>query len=130
MKNKKVLLGIVAVVLIVAIMAVAYLSTRPETTEGAKTLTVDIVHSDGTSKTVTVNTDAEYVGEALLEEGIVEGEQFDYGLYMSTVDGEEAVYEVDSAYWAFYVNGEYATTGIDVTPIEEGVSYSIEYTIG
>ena len=130
MKNKKVLLGVVAVVLIVAIMAVAYLSTRPETTEGAKTLTVDIVHSDGTTKTVTVNTDAEYVGEALLAEGIVEGEQFDYGLYMSTVDGEEAVYEVDSAYWAFYVNGEYATTGIDVTPIEEGVSYSIEYTIG
>ncbi len=130
MKNKKALLGIVAVVLIVAIMAVAYLATRPETTEGGKSLTVDIVHSDGTTNTVTVNTDAEYVGEALLEEGIIEGEQFELGLYITKVDGEEAVYENDGAYWAFYMDGVYATTGIDVTPIEDGVSYSIEYTIG
>lgn len=130
MKNKKVLLGVGAVVLIVAIMLVVYMFTRPETTEGAKTLTVDIVHSDGTTNTVTIDTDAEYVGEALMEEGIVEGEQAEYGLYMTKVDGEQAIYETDGAYWAFYVNGEYANTGIDMTPIEEGVSYSLEYTLG
>ena len=37
-----------------------------------------------------------------------------------------ADYDVDQTYWAFYVNGEYASTGVDSTKIEEGAAYSFK----
>ena len=40
--------------------------------------------------------------------------------------GITADYDVDQTYWAFYVNGEYAMTGVDSTAIEEGVAYSLK----
>ena len=45
---------------------------------------------------------------------------------MKTVNGITADYDVDQTYWAFYVNGEYATSGADTTAIEEGAAYSFK----
>lgn len=85
-------------------------------------LTVTVKGSGGT-KTFTYETDKSTVGAALLEEGLIEGEQGQYGLYVKVVDGETADWDTDGTYWAFYVNGEYAMTGVDSTPIEEGATY-------
>ncbi|MBR4017733.1 MAG: DUF4430 domain-containing protein, partial [Oscillospiraceae bacterium] len=49
--------------------------------------------------------------------------------YIQEVDGEKAVFEEDNAYWAFYVDGEYAMLGIDQTPIEDGKVYRLAYTL-
>ena len=35
-------------------------------------------------------------------------------------------YDKDGTYWAFYINGEYASTGVDSTTIKEGDSYSFK----
>ena len=51
------------------------------------------------------------------------GDEGEYGLYVKTVNGITADYDKDGAYWAFYVNGEYASSGVDSTPIAEGESY-------
>ena len=32
----------------------------------------------------------------------------------------------DRTYWAFYVNGEYASTGVDSTPVNEGDTYEFK----
>ena len=64
----------------------------------------------------------------LLAEGLVEGEQGQYGLYIHAVDGERAVFEEDGAYWALMVNGEYALTGADSTPIQDGGAFQLIYT--
>ena len=93
---------------------------------GAKTFPLEIIDKDGNSVKITVSTDKETVGEALLELGIVEGDAGEYGLYIKFVNGIEANYDVDATYWAFYINGEYAMTGVDVTPIEEGASYLLK----
>ena len=66
---------------------------------------------------VIVKTDAATVGEALQELNIVAGEQSEWGLYVKTVNGITADYNVDGSYWAFYIDGEYATTGLDATEI-------------
>ena len=130
MKNKKIILAAVALVAVIAIFAGVYVATRPATTQGAKAFTVTVVHGDGTTKEFSYNTDEEYLGDALLAEGLIEGEEGPYGLMISTVDGEQAVYETDGAYWALYIGGEYAMTGIDQTPVNDGGSFSLEYTIG
>ena len=89
---------------------------------GAKTITVEVVAEDKTV-TFTVNTDKETVGEALLEHALIAGDTSEYGLYVKQVNGITADYDSTGTYWAFYVNGEMAPTGVDMTEIVVGESY-------
>lgn len=127
-KNTKIIIAVVAVLALAGIMLGVYFATRPETAAGAKEITVEVIHADQSSKTFTYRTGAEYLGEVLLAEGLVEGEQGQYGLYIHAVDGERAVFEEDGAYWALMVNGEYALTGADSTPIQDGGAFQLIYT--
>lgn len=128
--NKKLIIAAIAVVAAIAIMGAVYFLTRPETADGLKSFTVEVVHKDGSSKTFSYSSDAGYLGEVLLDEGLIQGETSQFGLYIITVDGEDAIYEEDSSYWALYEGGEYAQQGIDQTPITDGGTFSLVYTIG
>ena len=130
MKNKKLLVIVLALIVVMGAMFGLYMATRPETAAGAKTITVTVVHGDGSSKDFSYNTDEEYLGPVLLAENLVVGEMGPYGLVISAVDGEEAVWEVNGAYWALFVGDEYATTGADTTPVYDGSTFRLEYTIG
>lgn len=125
--NKKIVIAVIALVAVIGIMLGVYAATRPEATEGAKTITVTVVHKDGTSKDFTYHTDEEFLASVLLADGlIVESESA--GMY-NTVDGETADYSVDQSYWAFYIDGEYAMTGMDDAPVTDGAVYKLEYTV-
>ena len=128
MKNKKLVLAAVAVVLVIGLMVGLWMATRPETVEGAKTYTVTVIHSDGTSKEFTCHTDAEMLDEALLAEGLIAGEDGPYGLTVITVDGEDAVWDTDNAYWCIWIGEEMAVTGISEIPIYDGSVFKLEYT--
>ena len=92
--------------------------------EGATTLIVE-VKADDRQVTFTIHTDKTTVGEAMQEHNLLEGEVGQYGLYVKKVNGILADYDVDQTYWGFYINGEYAMTGVDSTNIEEGVTYCL-----
>ena len=94
--------------------------------EGATSFTLNITFKDGSEKTYTINTNKTIVGEALTELGLISGTVGDYGLMIETVDGETVKYEDDGKYWAFYINGEYAMSGVDTTDITAGVSYALK----
>ena len=94
--------------------------------DGSVKITVIVVDADGNETNFVVNTDKETVGDALLEQNLIEGEDGDYGLYVKTVNGITADYDTDQTYWAFYVNGEYASTGVDSTPVNEGDTYEFK----
>lgn len=96
---------------------------------GETTLTVEVAAEDEVI-TFTVRTDKETVGAALLEHELIAGEEGDFGLYVKTVNGITADYDVDHSYWAFYIDGEYAMTGVDGTAIDEEVTYRLEYARG
>ncbi|MBQ8163837.1 MAG: DUF4430 domain-containing protein [Clostridia bacterium] len=85
-----------------------------------------VVHANGEEKSFDIETTKKTVGAALVEEGLIAGEDGQYGLYVKTVDGETLDYEKDGKYWAFYVNGEYASTGVDSTDIVDGANYSFK----
>mgnify|MGYP001099375241 FL=1 len=129
-KNGKLIIAAVAVLVLAAVFAGVWAATRPAASQGTKTITVEVVHKDESSKTFTYHTDAEYLGEVLQAEGLVKGDPGDYGLYITEVDGEAAVYETDGAYWAFYQGGEYANQSVDQTPINDGDAFSLVYTVG
>ena len=95
--------------------------------EGDKTITVEVQAQDK-SVTFTIKTDKETVGAAMMEHGLIDGEEGPYGLYVKTVNGMKADYDTDQRYWAFYVNGEISMTGVDVTSITEGTTYQMIYS--
>ena len=70
------------------------------------------------------------MGEALLEEKLIDGEQGNYGLYIKTVNGILADYDVDGTYWGVYVNGESAVTGVDSIEVTEGATYTFKVETG
>ena len=121
-------IALVALIVVAAILAGLYFLFRAEPPEGDKTVTVKVVHADQSEKEFTYETDDEYLGELLTEEGLVEGETSEYGMYITKVDGEQAVFETDNAYWALYENGEYASTGVDQTVLDNGDEFSLVYT--
>ena len=94
--------------------------------EGSTKFTFTVVDKEGNETQFEIHTDKETVGEALTELELIDGEESEYGLYVKTVNGITADYDKDGVYWAFYINGEYAQTGIDSTTITEGDSYSFQ----
>ena len=93
---------------------------------GSMEFSLTVVDQEGSETQFEIHTDKETVGEALLELGLIEGEESEYGLYVKTVSGITADYDTDGTYWAFYINGEYASSGVDSTKITEGESYSFK----
>ncbi len=105
------------------------LSQQTEVTkigEGDTQFQLTVAHKDGKEKAFLVSTNETTVGAALLELELISGEDGDYGLYIKTVDGETLDFDIDGMYWAFYINGEYAMTGVDSTDITEGDTYALK----
>ena len=96
--------------------------------EGSKTVVIEVKAEDKAVK-FTIHTDAEMVGDALIENKLLEGTPGSMGLYINSINGMVADYDENMSYWAFYINGEYANTGVDTTPIDESAEYIMEYTI-
>ena len=94
--------------------------------EGETSFTFTVTDKDGNESSFEVHTDKTTVGEALLEVGMIAGADSEYGLYVKTVNGITADYDTDGVYWAFYIDGEYAPTGVDSTDITEGSVYSFK----
>ena len=103
-------------------------STPSETPVSAQTVefTFKVTDADGKETDFAISTDKKTVGEALLEKNLIAGDESEYGLYVKTVNGVTLDYDKDGMYWAFYVNGEYAQTGVDSTEITAGAEYAFK----
>ena len=93
--------------------------------EGKNSFTLEILDQSGNKITATINCDDTIVGDALQAYGIIAGEEAEYGLYIKSVNGITADYDKDGTYWSFYINGEYAVAGVDMTEIENGATYTL-----
>ncbi len=127
--NKKIIIAIVALVAVVAILLGVYFATRPEAAEGDKTITVTVVHKDGTEKTFKYTTDKQTLGEVLYGEGLIKAENIDDGMF-NIVDGEKADWNVDKSYWSLYEGDTYANEGVDTLKIQDGDTFKLVYTLG
>ena len=129
--NKKALLGVIAVVVLVAVMGIIYSVFREKPVEGSKEITIEVVNKAKESTIYEVQTDAEYLQQAMEDaEGLeFEGYDSEYGFTVTTVNGEVADFNVDASYWSFYVNGEYCNYGISSQPVEDGDAFQIVYEV-
>ena len=129
MKNKKLVLAVIALVAVVAVFAGIYFATQTGSSVGSKSFTVTVVLADCSTKELSYRTDADKLGAFLEEKGLIDSKGADAGMFHS-VDGEKADWNENQSYWAFYIGEDYAITGIYDTPIEDGAIYKLEYTIG
>ncbi|MBQ8232955.1 MAG: DUF4430 domain-containing protein [Lachnospiraceae bacterium] len=126
----KIGLGVLALVVVVGFMALLYAKFSAKPVEGSKEITIEVVDNEKKSTVYELKTDAEYLRQAMEEaEGLTfEGEEGQYGLSISIVNGLRADYTLDGAYWSFYVNDEYCNYGVDTQPVTDGDAFKIEYT--
>ena len=96
--------------------------------EGETSFDFTVTDADGKETSFEIHTDKKMVGEALQELDLIAGDEGDYGLYVKTVNGMLADYDVDQTYWSFTIAGEMAMTGVDQTELVDGTVYGLVRT--
>lgn len=120
----------VAVLLVLAgVLALVWWTMAPKGQTGAKTVTVQVIHKDGSTREFTLETEEAYLGPALVEGKVVENDQSSYGLYILTADGETADGNRQE-WWRITRSGQRLDTGADSTPIADGETYELTLTVG
>lgn len=104
-------------------------ATYTEDTEigsGAHTALITVT-IDGKSVTITVRSDKDNLAEMLVETGLAEGDESEYGLYIMRVNGVLADYNVDQSYWSLLQNGVPTAVGASSITITDGDAYELMY---
>jgi len=127
--TRAMIIGLIGLALLVGAMVYAWTTNRPDIKEGSKTITVEVVNDLGETTTYPHKTDAFFLIQALKEiDGLtIEGDESEYGMFIKSINGLRAVYELDNAYWSVYVNGEYATQGVETQPVNDGDTFTLTY---
>lgn len=94
--------------------------------EGTVVFYFSVTDAEGKQTDFKICTNEKTVGAALVAEGLIEGEDGPYGLYVKTVLGVTLDYEKDGKFWAFYENGASALKGVDQTDITPDASYAFK----
>ena len=126
--NKKLLAGVLALVLVVAALIGIYFATRPATSAADKTITATVV-ANVEEEAFTIHMDEEYLRGALESIDLIAGEESEYGLFVTTVNGITAD-DANQEWWCFTKGGESLNTGVDSTPIADGDAFEITLTVG
>ena len=124
-KKKKIIIA-VCLVLAVVLLAAAYFIFAPKGTAGTKSITVTVIANGDVVAEYSIKTDEEFLRAPLEKEGIIEGTESEYGLFVTKAAGIEA--DSNSQWWCFTKGGEMLNTGVDSTPIADGDSFEITLT--
>lgn len=131
--KKKQLMGVAAAAVFCVLALVlwrVWQSSVEEAAEGRKAVAVAVTHADGSTAEFSYETELEYLGELLTQEGLIAGSEGPYGLFVETVDGEAVDYNRDQSWWRLQCNGEDVTTGVDAVALRDGDRYAWFYTAG
>lgn len=123
MKKKGILIAGILLLLCIA-AGIFYFTSKPKTTEDKKEFSVTVIHADKTEETFTYETTEKYLGNVLTANKLIEGTKGEYGLYITSVDGETAD-EAKEQWWCITKEGAQVTTAVDKTPIKNGDSFEL-----
>ncbi|SCY34407.1 protein of unknown function [Pseudobutyrivibrio sp. AR14] len=136
MKNnstKKIVISAIVLAVLIAAFALLYGKFPAKSTAGDKAIVIEVVDESGNSTEYDVDTDAEYLKDAMDDLAEADdsfsfsGKDSGYGLMVQVINGKQAIYEEDGAYWALYVNGEYGQYGVTEQPVTDGDTYTWSY---
>lgn len=128
-KLKKLIIACVVLIAVIAGMYFLYAGFKPKPVEGSKKIVAEVIRADGSSKSYEIQTDAEYLREALEQIKLISGTEDDYGLYVTTADGITAD-EGKQEWWCFTAGGSTINTSVDSTPIKDGDHFELTLKTG
>ncbi|MBP3852429.1 MAG: DUF4430 domain-containing protein [Erysipelotrichaceae bacterium] len=131
MKNRKIWIGIISLLVVIAVFLGIYKMNTPQSVQGDKAYTLEVVDKEGKSTKYESRTDAEFLSQAMEElqeqqDFSFEGDKTEYGIMITSVNGTQAK-DSDKAYWAIYVNDEYGQYGADSQPVTDGDAFKLAY---
>ena len=129
MKKKKTVVLLVFLTALVLAAGLIWFLNRPQAADGAKSITVEVVHGDGTKKSFPIHTNAETLRQACDEQKLIAGRDGEYGLYILTVDGETAD-ESAQQWWCITKGGAELSYGVDEAMIRDGEQYAFTFKTG
>lgn len=131
-KNKKTIIAVIILLVLCAGTALVWHFNNPaaDANSADKTVTVNIIHGDGTKKNFTISTNEEFLRGALEQEKLIEGDDGEYGLYIMSVDGETADEAIQQWWCVNDSEGNMLMTSVDQTAIQDGDIYEIVLKTG
>ena len=118
------------IALVAAILALCVGCTTEKPQEGKKSVTVTVTYDDGSTKDFTYETEENYLGPLLRNEGLVAGHVDGDSFFIDAVDGLTADYSANESWWKVLADGEQAFVGVDEIALKDGGVYALQYTIG
>ncbi|MDE7399284.1 MAG: DUF4430 domain-containing protein [Oscillospiraceae bacterium] len=95
--------------------------------EGSLAVKIEVT-ADNKTVTLTVKTDETNLEKILTANSLVEGDESEFGLYIKSVNGIRADYDLDHAYWAIQKDGAPTPTGANGITVADGETYALVYT--
>lgn len=134
MKNKRILMKILAMALVVLMAVTSLISCSlvadTNSDNGEKetiVITVKVIAADKSEKSFTIETNKKNLGDALLDKSLVTKEEHKSGFY-TYVDGVRADYNKDGRWWCLTKGGKEVFTGFNDTKIADGDTFEITNT--
>ncbi|NLK29330.1 MAG: DUF4430 domain-containing protein [Clostridiales bacterium] len=128
-KNFKPIIATLVLLAVIAIMALLYHQLKPEAEKGDKEITVEVIIPEEEPEEFVLDTDAEYLRQALEEANLIKGTESEYGLYITEVNNRVADSSKEE-WWCITKSGEEIFYGVDEIAIADGDHYEITLTIG
>lgn len=131
-KKTKIIIAVSLLVVLFAALALVWHFNNPanDANDFDKQIEVTVTHGDGSTKDFTIQTNEKFLRGALEQEKLVEGTESEYGLFITTVDGETAD-DANQEWWCINDGeGTMLPTGVDETAINDGDSYELVLTVG
>lgn len=120
--NKKIILSVIAILVCIIAFGGLNILKNKDVIEGSKTISIEVVSKpDKVDKTYEVNTDKEFLGEAIsAEDGyLVESNML---IQVNGINLKDS----KSDYWHVYINDKDAQVGVNELPIKDGDKIKFE----
>ncbi len=126
-KNKKTIIAVIVLIALVTAAALVWYFNKPaaDANSADKTVSVSVIHGDGSEKSFKISTNEQFLRGALEQEKLIEGDDGEYGLYITAVDGEKADESIQQWWCVNNAEGEMLPTSVDKTAIRDGDGYEI-----
>ena len=122
MKNR-----IIAILLALLCISTVLCGCAKEADSTEKNITVEVVDDKGEKTTYTHTTTADVLSEAMDEISELSYKLSEDDMIIE-VNGLQAIYAEDRAYWAIFVNDTYGNYGVKDQKLADGDTYRLEYT--
>ena len=124
--KKKILIVSVILFIIIIVGGILFINYKKDYQKTKIGITINVYKKDNNNiYNKSVETEKTYLIEVLrgLEDLNIITEPSQYGEYITSIMGIE---QGDNYYWSYYINDQYATTGVSSCKIESGKTYNFK----